>query len=85
MLQSLNGIPFTKNWKTSSQVKSERFNKTKTKQNKKKGGTKEKEMKLKQNNKNRDRASIFCGSDSDLISPMKVSLGGRFSGMANNA
>lgn len=42
-------------------------------------------MKLKQNNKNRDRASIFCGSDSDLISPMKVSLGGRFSGMANNA
>lgn len=61
---------------------------TKQKQNKikkKRGGTKEKEMKLKQNNKNRDRASIFCGSDSDLISPMKVSLGGRFSGMANNA
>lgn len=59
---------------------------TKQKQNKtKKKGTKEKEMKLKQNNKNRDRASIFCGSDSDLISPMKVSLGGRFSGMANNA
>lgn len=54
MLQSLNGIPFTKNWKTSSLVKSERFNKTKTKQNKKKkkgGRDKRKRNEIKENNK----------------------------------
>jgi hypothetical protein len=71
--------------KPAHRLKVKDLTKQKQKQNKTKKGTKEKEMKLKQNNKNRDRASIFCGSDSDLISPMKVSLGGRLSGMANNA
>lgn len=47
MLWTLNGIPFTKNWKTSSQVKSE-IDLTKQKQKqKKKGQNKEKEMKIK--------------------------------------
>lgn len=47
---TFNGIPFTKNWRTSSQVKVKEIL-TKQKQTKKKGQNKEKETKLKQNNK----------------------------------